>query len=114
MEKRQNHEEISTLKFLLRVQAFEKHLEPKIFKNILKSHFDIENEVLALSNSSVSDYLCQRTSEISDLKMTEEDKKYLKRAKNDPTVTSEGLEPAYQKFLSETSASKLACLLTIL
>ena len=80
---------------------------------IVKCHFDIENDVLALSNSSVSDYLVSWTSESSDT-VTDDDIKYLISARNDPTVWAEGLEPTYQKFLSQVSASKLACLLSIL
>ena len=73
----------------------------------------IENDVLALSNSSASDYLVSWTSESSDT-VTDDDIKYLISARNDPTVWAEGLEPTYQKFLSQVSASKLACLLSIL
>ena len=78
-----------------------------------KRRFIVSIAVLALSNSSVSDYLCTWTSESSDT-VTEEDVKYLLNARNDPTVLAEGLEPTYQKFLSEVSASKLACILSIL
>ena len=120
--------DIATLKFLLKMEVFNKnelHLKQnkndtkakksrrELFSKIVKSHFDIENDVLALSNSSVSDYLCSWTSESSDT-VTEEDAKYLLNARNDPTVWAEGLEPTYQKFLSEVSASKLACILSIL
>ena len=68
LEKREKSaEELSNLKFLLKMQAFDREknegLKLQIFANILKSHFDIEADVLALSNSSVSDYLCQRTAE---------------------------------------------------
>ena len=128
LEKRRNAEDIATLKFLLKMEVFNKnelHLKQnkndtkakksrrELFSKIVKSHFDIENDVLALSNSTVSDYLCSWTSESSDT-VTEEDVKYLLNARNDPTVWAEGLEPTYQKFLSEVSASKLACILSIL
>ena len=85
----------------------------ELFSKIVKCHFDIENDVLPLSNSSVSDYLCTWTSDSSDT-VTDEDIKYLLTSRNDPTVWAEGLEPAYQKFLSQISNSKLACILSIL
>ena len=90
-----------------------RHNRRELFTKIVKCHFDIENDVLALSNSSVSDYLVSWTSESSDT-VTDDDIKYLISARNDPTVWAEGLEPTYQKFLSQVSASKLACLLSIL
>ena len=90
-----------------------KRNQRELFTKIVKCHFDIENDVLALSNSSVSDYLVSWTSESSDT-VTDDDIKYLISARNDPTVWAEGLEPTYQKFLSQVSASKLACLLSIL
>ena len=85
----------------------------ELFTKIVKCHFDIENDVLALSNSSDSDYLCTWASESSDT-VTDNDIKYLISARNDPTVWAEGLEPTFQKFLSQVSSSKLACLLSIL
>ena len=85
----------------------------ELFTKIVKCHFNIENDVLALSNSSVSDYLVSWTSESSDT-VTDDDIKYLISARNDPTVWAEAFEPTYQKFLSQVSASKLACILSIL
>ena len=38
----------------------------------------------------------------------------LKKAKKDPTVWYEGLEPVYLQFLSSTNSSMIACLLSIL
>ena len=67
----------------------------ELFTKIVKCHFDIENDVLALSNSSVSDYLVSWTSESSET-VTDDDIKYLMSARNDPTVWAEGLEPTYQ------------------
>ena len=55
---------------------------------------------MASSNSSVSDYVVSWTSESSDT-VTDNDIKNLISARNDPTVWAEGLEPAYQKFLSQ-------------
>ena len=128
LEKRNNTEEINSLKFLLKMEAFsknEQHLKTKksdptllrkrteMFQQILSAHFNIEENVLALSNNSVSDYLCTWTSD-NNIKVSDEDIKYLLEAKKDPTITSEGLEPTYQKFLTQISPSTLACILSII
>ena len=130
LEKRSNGDntQIQTLKFRIKMEAFnknEKHLNKsdkelrirrEMFTQITKCHFDLENDVLALSNGTISDYLCTWTSECDQngQKVTEHDVKYLLNAMEDPTVTSEGLEPTYQKFLSQVSTSRLACILSIL
>ena len=80
---------------------------------LVKYQFDIQNDVLALSNSSVSDYLCSWTLESSDTVIDDDIKVgtwYLPEMT--PSVWAEGLEPTYQKFLSQVSASKLACIKT--
>ena len=38
----------------------------------------------------------------------------LKKAKKDPSVWYEGLEPIYLQFLNSTNSSMIACLLSIL
>lgn len=121
LQKRDNCEEAETFKFLLRYEAFTKASKNDkkrlIFLNILQHHFDIEEQVLSLSNASISDYLCQRKEDFQEAgtcSLNEEDIKYLKAARNDAKVWSEGFEATYQVFLTKVSTSRLACILSIL
>ena len=127
LEKR-NAEDVRNLEFLLFLKAFEmnethlakdkkstKYLSErrKLFTSITSIFFGEDSDILALSDSVISDYLIQAAAEPPNT-ISSNDVKYLLAAKSDPTVWHEGLEPKYQKFLSEVSASKLACLLSIL
>ena len=127
LEKR-NAEDVQSLKFLTKMEAFVRnesnaqHSDPKVlkqnrqvlFKKIVSAHFNEDGDVLAISSGNVSDYLMHWTTVDAAAVVTEEDIKYLMLAQNDPTLVSEGLEPSYQKFISQISMSKLACLLSIL
>ena len=127
LEKR-NAEDVRNLEFLLFLKAFEtneEHLHKdkkstkfkgeriKIFRLILSRFFNEDGDILPLSDSATSDYLMQAASEPPNA-VSNEDIKYLSAAKDDPTVWHEGLEPKYLKFLSQVSASRLACILSIL
>ena len=124
LEKR-NAEDVQSLKFLTKMEAFVRNesnnSDPKLlkqnrqvlFKKIVSAHFNEDGDVLAISSGNVSDYLMHWTT-VDAAVVTEEDIKYLMLAQNDPTLVSEGLEPSYQKFISQISMSKLACLLSIL
>ena len=127
LEKR-NAEDVRNLEFLLFLRLFEtneSHLAKdkkstkylaerrKLFTLITSRFFGENSDILALSDSATSDYLIEAAAEPPNT-VSNEDVKYLLAAKSDPTVWHEGLEPKYQKFLSEVSASKLACILSIL
>jgi hypothetical protein len=131
LEKRDLQDEVVSLKFLVLTQAFVtineqlKHLKSDqqgrkvrterndLFRKIVMSHFHENGELISMSNDDVAEALSDWTRDpgvpVSDLHV-----ELLLKAREDDSVWSEGLEPTFQKFLSQTSQSKLACLLTIL
>ena len=128
LEKR-NAEDVRNLEFLLFLKAFEvneehlrqdkkntsklKESQIRIFSLILSNFFNETGDILPLSDNATQEYLVQAASE-PVTSVSSEDLKYLMAAKKDPTVWHEGLEPKYLKFLSQVSASRLACILSIL
>lgn len=82
-----------------------------LLAKIFNDYFNIEETVLAMSNSKLQEALL----EMEPQNFTEHKLEMLKKAKKDPNVWAEGLETTYAKFLSvSANPSMLACLLSIL
>ena len=131
LQKRDLNEELQMLKFLLRYKVFlsmDKKVQSNpsdtastrnravIFRKILVAHFnDDGDDVLPMSNSDLSEALCEWTRDVSN-PVTENDVEMLKKASEDATILSEGMEPCYSKFVKHyyENQSKLACLLSII
>ena len=123
LENRQLEDHMQTLKFLISLKLLENFQvkQPKmkaksqdfkvqICKQILEKYFNEDNYILPLSDEKLQETLLSFDSQTFE----ENQIKALKEAKKDPTVWHEGLEPIYMKFLSSTSPSFVACLLSIL
>jgi len=82
----------------------------KLLQEIQNSYFDIESNVVPMSMEKLQEE-CMGM----DVQVFHESKlELLKKAKKDPTVWHEGLEPVYLQFLNSTNSSMMACLLSIL
>ena len=82
----------------------------KLLQEIKNSYFDIESNVVPMSMEKLQEE-CMGM----DVQIFHESKlELLKKAKKDPTVWHEGLEPIYLQFLNSTNSSMMACLLSIL
>jgi len=82
----------------------------KLLQEIQNSYFDIESNVVPMSMEKLQEE-CMGM----DVQVFHESKlELLKKAKKDPTVWHEGLEPIYLQFLNSTNTSMMACLLSIL
>jgi len=121
-------DDILTLKFLISVSLLEslnaklkktskQKLKQKLqadcvrhLQEIKDSFFDIESNVVPMSLEKLQEECLSM-----DVDVYQESKlELLKKAKKDPTVWYEGLEPVYLQFLSSTNSSMIACLLSIL
>ena len=123
---KRNEEDVHLFKFIIRIEAFQRNEQkiPKdskaksyrknLYKNIVMSHFHEDSDTpVGLSNSALFDYLSEWSRE-TDKIVSDMDIEILLKSRNDPSVMSEGLDPSYKKFLSQTSPSALACLLSII
>ena len=82
----------------------------KLLQDIQNSYFNIEFDVVSMSMEKL-----QEDCMSMDVQMFNESKlELLKKAKKDPTVWHEGLEPMYLQFLNTNNNSMMACLLSIL
>ena len=125
LENRQLEDHMQTLKFLItltlleNLQSKQSKVKPKtqdfkvkILTEIFEKYFNEDTYILPLSNEKLQEKLL--SFEIKSGKFDENQFKTLLEAKKDPTIWHEGLEPIYLKFLSSTSPSFVACLLSIL
>ena len=123
LENRQLDDHVQTLKFLIslkvldNLQAKQTKMKTKIqdskaqvCRQILQKFFSEDNYILPLSDEKLQETLLNFDSQTFEEKHV----KVLKEVKKDPTVWHEGLEPIFMKFLSTTSPSFIACLLSIL
>ena len=91
-------------------------LRSDIFNSILQNYFREGSEtMIALSNQKLFEALASRAAS-THLECDSESMNYLKKARDDSSVWSDGLETTYVAFLKQAPASpsKLACLLSIL
>ena len=129
LSSRDLEDEVNILKFLISMKTLESiedaiksSSKPKttqkleadlqtLFNEIIHEFFSEDaSSLLALSNSKLSDALSTICNPSKD------HMEWLKKAKNDPCVWAEGLDPVYKKFLASLPASNpiVACLLSIL
>ena len=117
---KRNQEDVNILKFAIRMEAFKRNEQKPaakskrltLYKSIIEAHFQDGSESIGLSNGSLYDYLSEW--DLNSNMISETDIEMLLKASTDPHVISEALDPSYKKFISQTSPSTLACLLSIL
>ena len=129
LETRNLEDHISSLKFVLLVSHLDtlnkklkstkklrlrqKYQEDssKLLQLIKYQFFNIEEDVIAMSNSKLQEACI----DLDDQIFTQDKLDLLKKAKQDATIWNEGLEPHYSQFLSHAASSSfIACLLSIL
>lgn len=91
-------------------------LRSGIFKLILRQYFSKSSKTqIALSNQTRFKTLAEYAAK-DDTECNQETIGVLMKAREDPKVISDGLDPTYVDFLAQapTSPSKLACILSIL
>ena len=115
LAKRGLDDEITALRFLVATQPFhakgkKKKDLSKLFKAVVKEFFSSESSsTLVLSNERLFEAFKEDVS-------AEEQEKLVAKARSDPDVWQNGLEPKFMAFLSKQDgkASTMACILSIL
>ena len=104
----------SKLKKMTRIKIKQKLQEDcnKLLQEIQKSFFDVESNVVPMSLEKLQEECMSMDSQ----NFHENKLELLKKAKKDPTVWYEGLEPIYAQFLNANASGSamIACLLSIL
>jgi len=126
LNKRDLEEEETALKFLIFTQPLQNQFSKRktfgksdqdrrrLFSTVCH-YFLSENVCISLDNEALfNDLMATLNSIKAGLKVSDESLLELLKARKDPLVWDEGLEPMYIKFVQQTNMSQVACLLSLL